>query len=116
MVEQRHTHRFRIELPASFQLVKKPYVSMATTLDVSATGLCIRTREPLHKGQKVILRVRLPDEELLTLDTRVVRVEEDSSLMNREYKVGIQIVDQLKGDQVKFVKFYAKLLSKDAGP
>ena len=105
--ENRRSHRIKIELPASFKASKvQSHSSVATILDISATGICITTRDPLVFGQELAIQVRLPTDEKLSVKAKVVWVKEHIILNDREYTIGIKLMEPMNEDEAKFVRFY----------
>lgn len=108
-LEQRRCFRFKMELPAWFRNSRSQKdLSLATTLDVSATGMCLATREALEVGQEILMQVKLPPEDRVIIRTRVVWVREIAGTMVREYQVGLRLVEPMQYEEGKFVKFFAK--------
>lgn len=109
--EHRRSHRIKIELPASFKASKtQSHSSVATVLDISATGICITTRDALDLGQELSIQVRLPTDEKLTVKAKVVWVRENVVLNDREYSMGIKLLEPMNEDEAKFVRFYVTKL------
>lgn len=109
MQEKRRCHRFNIELPVWFKScsVGDDMVAIASTMDISATGMSFVAKEELEKGQELLLQVKLPSDETLTVKTRVIWIREDFGAAIREYRVGLQVVEPVRNDESKFVKFVA---------
>ncbi len=80
-------------------------------MDVSATGMSFITKEELELRRHLLVEVQTPDEKL-TLHTQVVWVEGDFSTAVREYRVGLRLVEPLKYDEKKFVRFCAEQMIK----
>jgi len=127
MGEQRQALRIGMELPASFEIDdgKEENLAIATTLNISAGGLCINTKQILSVGQKLLLRVGLMD--LLSTDQKekvnkksgavalkvqVVWVKSFDVLVVEEYKVGIRLLDSHGEDAQKFVKFCEQIAAQ----
>jgi len=107
--DNRRTMRFRLEVPAWFKNTRyQQELSLATTLNVSATGLCILTREPVEVGQFVLMQVKLPPEDRLIINTRVVWVREILGSFVREYQVGLKLVEPMQFEESRFVRFCAQ--------
>src|SRR3989344_3073559 len=96
MVERRRSHRFSIGL---FCMMEIPSVSgtkvMASTLDISATGFCLSTKENLEVGTQFPIQVTLPSghREVVTLRVEVLWVQEVKILTATEYKAGVKILE-----------------------
>ena len=120
MADQRRTHRLPIELAVTFHpLDQEDIVAFATTMDISATGLSLLTKEPLAKGQKLKLQLELPRQKRITIHGEVVRVEEKKEMgflggLN-EFKIGIKIVDPIWGDEAAYVRFVAEKMKEQFG-
>ena len=106
--ENRRVQRLEIALSLSFKVVPtQQYVSLATTVNISATGLCFVTKEKLHPGQDLIVQVTLSKFENVILPIQVVWVKEQFTFMQEEYAVGVKVKDSVDPDVAKFVKFFA---------
>jgi len=112
MKERRRCHRLRIKLSAWFKThhYDESY-SQVFTMDVSATGMSFITKEELELRRHLLVEVQLPNEKL-TLHTQVVWVDGDFQTAVREYKVGLMLVEPLKYDEKKFVKYCAEQMIK----
>jgi hypothetical protein len=109
MQEKRRCLRFRIELPASFQAYEgQKHISIGTTIDISAIGICLLTKEKMQEGLELPLRIGLPTGEKIVIYVKTMWVRESVTFGGREYRVGLKIVDPIKGDESKFIKFCAK--------
>lgn len=118
-IDSRHCHRLNVELPVSFETpYQQEATSLAATLDISATGMSLITKERLDKGQELALRVGLNKGEPLTIHVEVVRVEDVNQLGHlgglKEFKVGLKIVEPMQADEKLFVKYFAEQLKKNA--
>ena len=109
-IEKRRCHRVNIELPVCFELLGAMY--LAKTVDISATGLCILSRQELKIGDKVTVQVTLPGLARVILDVKVIWVRTKGASLIDEYRMGLQIVKTAKSDQEKYVRFYARQLKK----
>ena len=114
MSDKRRCHRLHIELPATFKISEKDEeISLGTTLDVSALGLCLLTKEVLKVGQELALQLILPRGEKIRLQVKVVWVKEtDFYGIEDEFMAGIKILEPFRADEVKFIKFFVKELLK----
>ena len=108
--DKRRCVRLNIELPASFKVHKsQEHISHASSLDVSALGLRLLTREPLEKGQIFPIRIILPDQQRLTLTVEVVWAKREEASITEDYLAGVRIVTgKQPEDETKYVKFFAK--------
>jgi hypothetical protein len=92
----------------------KEHVVLAATLDISATGIGLLTKEPLKAGQELTLRVDLPTGETPTVGAEVIRVEKMQQLGQlggiNEYKIGLKLSGPVHPDESVFVKYYAEKL------
>ena len=113
MIEKRRYHRFSVQLPCSFKSPNSvSSIATATTLDISALGLCFTSKEELKMGQALPLEITLPDNERIMIYVEVVWVKESDVLTYSEYTTGVKILEPMRGDEPKFIKFYAaKLLT-----
>ena len=109
--ERRTTHRLNIELPAFVGIPGSPKnISLASTLNISATGVCLLSKHRFDVGQELLLKVNLPIKEKLTINVRVVWFKEIITFNGREYMSGIKIIDAMRFDEAKLVRFYAEQL------
>lgn len=107
MLEKRRCHRFKIELPAWFKSsAADEEFSIGTTVDVSATGMCLVSKAKLKLNQDLLLQVKLPSEEILFIKGKIVWVKDDFRGIIPEYRVGFRI-ETSNLDELKFVRFCA---------
>lgn len=110
-MDKRRAHRLKIEIPATLKRTRdQAHISIATTLDISAMGLCLRVKERLQMGDQVIIQLQLSDRQTATLNAKVVWVKDDEFLMGPDFIVGIKITQSLKTEEIKFIQFYVKKL------
>jgi len=110
MSDKRRSHRLKIELPASFEIKSFAgnQISIATTLDISATGICLVSKEKLNIHDKMTVNVNLGKEGRVKVDAEVVWVKSAASYGgSSEYHIGLKIREPLTDDATKFVRFYA---------
>jgi len=117
MSDKRRCQRFPIEVPATFQLADSDEnISFAATVDVSATGLSIITKEPLPKGQQIIINLQFPHHKIWVIHAEVMRVEAKDALMFlggiMEFKVGIRIVEPIQGDEREYIRYIAEKIKE----
>ena len=111
VMENRRAHRLRIEIPATFKVSKnQEHISIATTVDVSALGLCLQTKETLRAGQELALTLKLPNQEKVNLNAVVVWFRTADFSLGGEYTAGIKLTESPKDEEVKFIKFYVSKL------
>lgn len=109
MQEKRRVHRLNIDLPVTFkQSGGQQHISIGATLNVSAIGLCLRTKEELEIGDKLFVTVQLPGGRNLVIDGEVMWVRELDFFKHKDYAVGFKIRDNMKMNEADFVKFFAK--------
>ena len=109
-MEQRRCHRLSIELLVSFESMGA--VHIAKTNDISATGLCILTRENLKIGKILPIRLTLPQGQKISLQVKIIWINEIPLGSISEYKVGLQIISSNRSEEEKFVQFYAQQLAE----
>lgn len=110
-MENRRAHRLRIEIPATFKISKsQEHISIATTVDVSALGLCLQTKETLRAGQELTLTLKLSSAEKVNLNAVVVWFRTADFSLGGEYTAGIKLTESPKEEEVKFIKFYVSKL------
>ena len=106
MSEKRKHDRHKIDLPASFEVGDlEENLAVATTLNVSSQGLCFLTKERLSVGQRLLVKVKLPNREKVFLHVRVAWVKTQDIMVSEEYNVGVEILDAQDPDSQRFVKF-----------
>ncbi len=111
MNEKRSTHRLDIELPAVIEMEDaKKSLALATTINISGTGVCMLSKQRFNTGQELVLKINLPQEGQVAIHVKVVWVKEAMNFNTREYVAGIRITDAMKFDEAKFIKFYADKL------
>src|SRR3990167_4071698 len=109
--DKRRAHRLKIELPASFKVTNaQKYISIGTTLDISAVGMCLKTREKLNVGQELAIQLKLPQGEKITLRAKVVWNKPMDFSPHSDLSIGIQLLGPVGEDEKKFVRFYAQEL------
>ena len=110
-MENRRAHRLRIEIPATFKVSEKQeHISIATTVDVSALGLCLQTKETLRAGQELALTLKLSNQEKVNLNAVVVWFRAGEFSLGEEYTAGIKLTESPKDEELKFIKFYVSKL------
>ena len=109
MVEKRRYHRMKIVVPMSFRLPPENKTLVTSTLDISGLGVSFVTDKALKVRQELLMYLSLPGEEKVETHARIVRVED---LDPGFYKVSVELVDPIKFDEKKFVKFYATKLKE----
>ena len=108
-MDNRRCFRFKMELPAWFQNTRyQKDLSLAMTINVSANGICLITREPLEVDQEILMQVKIPPEDRVIIRTQVVWVKEMPGTIVREYQVGLRVVEPMQFEETKFVKFCAQ--------
>jgi len=115
MEDKRRSHRLDIQLSARISSTDpaSTLTGEALVLNVNAKGMCFIVDQELSSGQLVKLEVDLTDEENLKVTAKVVWVKPSDS--EREYAIGVQVVDSTSGDEAKFVRFYANKLIELTG-
>ena len=114
MQDKRRCKRYEVDLPATFRVREdQKHISFATSLNVSAKGLCVVTKEQLAKGQKVKMQVKLPTKETLSMNATAVWVRESMACSRKEYLVGLEIEDKVTADEARFVKFCADIMLEE---
>lgn len=113
MNDKRRYHRMRIAVPMSFVTPPDQARPLATTLDISGLGLSFETDRELKVRQELLMYLLLPGEDRVEAHGRVARVERISP---SRFKIGVEIVDPIKFDEKKLVKFYAAQLKEFFSP
>ncbi len=110
MDEKRRCFRFKLEVPAWFKNTRyqQKDLSIASTVNVSATGIALTTREPLEVGQQILMQVKLPPDERVIVRAEVVWVKDITRTFIPEYQVGLRLVEPMQYEEGKFVKFCAQ--------
>ena len=110
MRDQRRSHRIAIDLPATFQIFNvEMRPAKASIQDISAIGICFSTKSRVDLGQKLLIHVVLPNKETVDLHGTAVWIKQKILYEISEYRLGVKIDDPIKGEERKFVKFYAQL-------
>ncbi len=117
MNDKRRCHRLKVELPVSFPSpLNQEEIVLAATMDISATGICLVTKEPLEIGQELAVQVELPTGKRPVIHVIVIRVEEmiGMEVMGgfKEYKIGFKITGPVAEDESVFVRYYAEKLKE----
>lgn len=108
MQEKRRVHRFKMELPAWFCTSDSDdELSIGTTVDISATGICFVSKTELAVDQELVLQIKIPSEEVLFIRGKVMWVKEDFRSVLPEYRIGFKINDAPQNDELRFVRFFA---------
>lgn len=110
MIERRRCLRFSIELPAWYRKPKSREFSDSVTLDISATGICCVVKEEIPRGTELTMRIKLPPKEVILINTKVIWVESLFGAGAQEYRIGVKIMEPIRFDEKKFVKFCAKIM------
>jgi len=105
--EKRRGSRMRLACPVTFQKVTdaglhgKPEAT--TSLDISTSGILIRTEHPLELTERYRVQIRLPGvESLLNAQAQVVRVEEKEA--GRSYLAGFRFDKLEPPEPLEFLK------------
>jgi hypothetical protein len=110
MVEQRRYHRMKVEIPMTFRVPPRDKMVATATLDISGTGIAFWTVDPLKVRQELLIYLLL-GRERVELHARVVGVKgEQSPGGEAGFRVGVKIVEPIKFDEKKFIKFYCEKL------
>lgn len=106
---QRDSKRIAIELKGNYRIWESDFpFAVITTVNISHTGICFRTDQPVDSGHSVELKLQL-GEEAVSLLARVVW--SNPIYDTEEYSTGVKIMNVNSDDAKKFVEFYnAKLL------
>jgi len=113
MQDKRRCHRLKIQLPACYRISdQNDDLAIGSTIDISAIGICLLSKEKLEVGQELPIQVTLPEDDKIVIHVKVIWVKEayDSSSPESEYKMGLKILEPLKGGESKLVRYYAKQL------
>ena len=110
MSDKRRCHRLHIELPATFKASEKDdQISIGTTVDISALGVCLVTREALKIGQELAVQLILPGGDKTRIRVKVVWVKEKEYYdSGKEYLTGIKILEPMQADEARFIKYFVK--------
>ena len=107
MQEKRTYHRMQASVPMSFRVPPDESRSLTTTLDIGGLGISFATAKELKVRQELLMYLLLPGEERVEVHAKVVRIERVSP---SRFKVGVRILDPIKFDEKKFIRFYAAKL------
>lgn len=111
MQDKRAYPRFNVELPALYRVLGSSKEEFrVTVLDVGAEGMCLLSEDLLDVGQEIDLVVHLDEEEKISFRTQVAWLARADQ---KQYRVGVRIVDGSKNDEIKFIRFYCeKMMSQ----
>lgn len=108
MADKRRCHRINVELPITFKFSEKQKnISLATSVDISALGLRLLTKESLSIDQVILLNIKVGKKENFLIKAKVMWIEEKSILSFKEFLIGVKIIDSMDCDEAKFLKFFA---------
>jgi len=108
MKEKRRYHRMNIQIPVSFEIGEPKWLVLASTLDISATGLSVQLNEPVAVGQMLSLTIGLDDQRMVKVSAQVIWIKEKKGPQDKQYQIGLKIVDKMDQDEIDFVRFIAK--------
>ena len=107
MSERRHSSRFKVDLSARYRIVDSPEVVYRTTLvNVGAEGVCFKAYQSVGHDSEIELQMSLPNREKITIKTKVTWVKPLPD--NREFLIGVKIIDADQQDEKRFIKFYCQ--------
>lgn len=116
MQEKRRYHRLRVEIPITYTVPPRGLTPRETaTLDISGTGVAFVTGEELKERQELLMYLLLPEQDKIEVHAKVVRSEVVKDAGRSQYRIGVRIVDPIKFDEKKFIKFYAQKLHEFFG-
>jgi hypothetical protein len=110
MTEKRRYHRMQVEIPMSFCVPPRKKKLATTTLDISGTGVAFLTTTALQVRQELLMYLLLPVKQQIEIHGKVVRLELVENSSGPFYRAGVKIMDPIKFDEKKFLKFYAQKL------
>ncbi len=111
MQDKRDSKRLDIHLTAIFRAPDvDDGICFASTVDLSASGLCLLTKVKLNQGQKWPFELVLPTDERILLKTEIVWIEEWDVLVSTEYKAGVKLTDAITPTIARYAKFYNEKL------
>ena len=113
MKERRNYHRMKISVPMSFCVPPDTAHIFTTTLDISGIGVSFATDKEVKVRQELLMYILIPEGERAEVHAKVVRVARVSP---SRFQVGVRILDPIKFDEKKFVKFYAGKLKEYFSP
>lgn len=114
--EKRRYHRMNIEIPVSFEIGDPKWLIMASTLDISATGLSLKLKDPVEVDQILDITVCLDDQKMVKVGAQVVWVKKKMSGDEAFYQAGVKIIDKMDQDEIDFVRFIAKKMFEYFSP
>jgi len=98
-----------IEVPMSFRVPPRENEIATATLDISGTGVSFLTDETLKLRQELLVYLQLPGSEKIEIHAKIVRLDSVPDAQGWT-RVGVKIVDPIKFDERKLVKFYSQKL------
>jgi len=108
MTEKRLYHRMKIEVPVCFERGNQKDLGMASTLDISATGLSFQLKEPLTIGETLRLTIGIDEDKSVKVQARVMWLKEKIVKDQKVYTAGLKVVDKMDQDEMEFVRFIAR--------
>ena len=107
MTEKRLYHRMSIEVPVCFETGESKEFVMASTLDISATGLSFKMKQSIQVGEILRMTIGIDENKSINVQAKVVWVKGKLAKEENEYLVGVKIVDKMDQDEMEFVRFIA---------
>ena len=105
MNERRHSSRFNVDLSARYRIMDAPEVIYRTTVvNVGGEGVCFVAFHPMKYDTEIELQINLHGREKIAIKTKVAWVK--SIKDNKEFLIGVKIIDANQKDEKKFIKFY----------
>lgn len=92
--EQREYMRMAVECGVSFKVADDPQLYKASTVNLSAGGLMMRSNKLLGEGEIIACEV-LPDKAFVPPLRALARVVRVSAADVGEYEIGLQITEML---------------------
>ncbi|MFP4472823.1 MAG: PilZ domain-containing protein [Candidatus Omnitrophota bacterium] len=105
MTEQRQYPRFRVKLPVTIEYDRDDaFQRLTSTLDVSASGICVVSPDPFEKGQCVRLIMQTDKDRIISLPAHVIWQRERRLKTRTDYRVAFKLVDIMDAEEVAFVR------------
>jgi|GEM_PF-617447 len=108
MTEKRLYHRMKIEVPVCFERENQKDLSVASTLDISATGLSFCLKDPLAIGETLRLTIGIDEDKSIRVQAKVMWMKEKMFKGRKMFAAGLKVVDKMDQDEMEFVRFIAK--------
>lgn len=101
-IQRRSYFRLPINLEIIFNILPDATEYKGMTLDISGGGILLLTKTNLEAGQKLSLRIALPEKETVYCEAKVVRILQKARTASEDNKVAINFseINEAKRDKI----------------